>query len=213
MMLLSEALLGTDPAAPRIVAANDPEALSQVLDPAVSLAIWQRPSRPRDLFAALLDAAPFCAVAEDTPPACAGALAARLPVTLPPALARDIRRLATGFSLLIRSARVRVRLEGITGDGCCRFHADTVGLRLLCTYAGEGTEWLPLHGAAAARAWDPAAGPAPFRLDAGAVAILKGDGHPDAPGRGLVHRSPPMGPVPVPRLLLCLDEPGRIPTP
>ena len=113
--------------------------------------------------------------------------------------------------MILGRKRIQARLEGVAGDACRRFHADAVGLRLLCTYAGAGTEWLPLFGAEAARAHDPRQGPVPVRLGTGHAAILKGDAHPSAPGRGLVHRSPPMDGPPVPRLLLCLDEAGRIP--
>jgi hypothetical protein len=214
-VFLSEALTAPDDGAPRILAATDPGVLMEIRRPDVPLAIWQRPPPEPTGLQALLRCAPFRVAVEEEAEDCALRLAARLPAPLPPALLRDIRWLAVSFSVILGRKRIQARLEGITGDACRRFHADAVGLRLLCTYAGAGTEWLPLFGAEAARAHDPGGAPGgapgPLRLGTGDAAILKGDAHPSAPGRGLVHRSPPMDGVPVPRLLLRLDEAGRIP--
>ncbi|WP_272910986.1 DUF1826 domain-containing protein [Falsiroseomonas oryziterrae] len=44
-----------------------------------------------------------------------------------------------------------------------------------------------------------------------AAAILKGEAYPGNAGFGCIHRSPPAAPGAGARLLLCLDEPGRIP--
>ncbi|PZR10584.1 MAG: DUF1826 domain-containing protein [Azospirillum brasilense] len=210
-MFLSEALTAPDEGAFRILAAADPGVLMEVRRPDVPLAIWQRPPPEPGVLRPLMRLAPFRVAVEDAAEDCALRLAAKLPAPLPPALLRDIRWLCVSFSVILGRKRLRARLEGITGDACRRFHADAVGLRLLCTYAGAGTEWLPLFGAEAARAHDPQGGPVPARLGTGDAAILKGDAYPAAPGRGLVHRSPPMDGVPGPRLLLCLDEAGRIP--
>ena len=108
---------------------------------------------------------------------------------------------------------MRIRLEAITGPACHRWHSDAVGLRLLCTYRGPGTEWLPIAGGArAARGIDPKALPCERgQVATGAVAILKGEGFRGNAGFGCIHRSPPAGPGERARLLLCIDEPGRIP--
>ena len=210
-MFLSETLTAPDDGALRILAAADPGVLMEIRRPDVPLAIWQRPPPEPTGLQALLRLAPFRVAVEEEAEDCALRLAAKLPAPLPPALLRDIRWLAVSFSVILGRNGIQARLEGVAGDACRRFHADAVGLRLLCTYAGAGTEWLPLFGAEAARAHDPRQGPVPVRLGTGDAAILKGDAHPSAPGRGLVHRSPPMDGPPVPRLLLCLDEAGRIP--
>jgi len=88
-----------------------------------------------------------------------------------------------------------------------------VGLRLLCSYWGPGTEWLPLVGGApAARALKADALPSEAsQIATRAVAILKGEGFPGNAGFGCIHRSPPAGPGERARLLLCIDEPGRNP--
>ena len=198
------------------VSGTEPEVLLDVLRPEVNLAVWHRdlPSLLGPALRRLAEAAPFTAVAEDTPEAAVDALAAKLPAAAPLDLLLDIRRLATVFAAVADTGSVvRIRLEAITGPACHRWHADAVGLRLLCTYRGAGTEWLPIAGGAAiARHLDPKALPcARAQLATGAVALLKGEGFAGNAGFGCIHRSPPAGPGERARLLLCLDEPGRIP--
>lgn len=197
------------------VSAAAPEVLLDILRSEVNLAIWHR-----DLSAAfsaslapLLTAAPFTAAAEDTPDAALDALVALLPAAPPLALVSDISALAFAFVAIADVPALRIRLEAITGPACHRWHADAIGLRLLCTYRGPGTEWLALSGGArAARDLDADVPPCmPVRLATGAVAILMGEAHPGNAGWGCIHRSPPAGPGARARLLLCFDEPGRIP--
>ena len=188
-------------------------ALARVMQPGTRIATWDR-ALPQSLgAAALLAHGPFVACAEDAPEAALAMLAAKMPAPLPAALAADIRLLAEGFAALIGHDAVRIRLEALTGHGCHRWHADAVGLRLLTTYAGPGTEWLDIAGGARlARRLDPAALPAaPQRLTPGAVAVLKGEAFPENADNGCIHRSPPNPGHAPPRLVLCLDEPGRIP--
>ncbi|MEN0076863.1 MAG: DUF1826 domain-containing protein [Paracraurococcus sp.] len=189
---------------------TQPETLGEITRPEVNLAVWARPLPPgiASGCAKLARAAPFRAAAEGRPEEAVAAVAEALPGRPPFDLLLDLHELSLCFAMLIGSETVQLRLCGIDGDGCKRFHADAVGLRLLCTYRGAGTEWLPLAGAAAGRSLGGAAPPA-NRLPAGAVALLKGEGL--APGRGCVHRSPPRGPHDPARLVLTLDEPGRIP--
>lgn len=198
------------------VAAAHPEVLLDILRAEVNLAIWQR-DLPASLARAsrpLCDAAPFAAVAEDTPDAVLDALVAKLPAAASLDLLIDIQRLAVLFAAIADTGgTVRVRLEGISGPACHRWHADAVGLRLLCTYRGAGTEWLPMAGGgAAARELQGSALPCGRAVIAtGAVAVLKGEGFPGNAGFGCIHRSPPAAPGERARLLLCIDEPGRIP--
>jgi hypothetical protein len=198
------------------VSGAEPEVLPAVLRQEVNLAIWHRtlPAMLGPAMSPLAEAAPFAAVVEDDPEAAVDALAAKLPAGAPLDLLLDIRRLALLFAAIADTGgAVRIRLEAITGPACHRWHADAVGLRLLCTYRGPGTEWLPVAGGArAARDLDPKALPCERgRIATGAVAILKGEGFAGNAGFGCIHRSPPAGPGERARLLLCLDEPGRIP--
>lgn len=127
------------------------------------------------------------------------------------ALAVDLFELAALLMQITGIGAVRPRLERVEHDGCRLFHVDRVPVRLLCTYCGPGTQWVP--DAAADRAalgkGDNAAicpDPASIRSIArGDVALLKGDLWPGNAGRGLIHRSPPLGRSGTRRLLLALD--------
>src|SRR5690606_9784866 len=95
-----------------------------------------------------------------------------------------------------------------------RFHVDYHALRLVCTYAGPGTEWVARDDVdrrkLAARhleleAAHRAAGIRPTdvrRLAPGDVLLMKGKGWPGA--HGPVHRSPPVEAAGQRRLVLTL---------
>ncbi|WP_338661938.1 DUF1826 domain-containing protein [Pararoseomonas sp. SCSIO 73927] len=182
------------------VAAGDPAVLFRVLSPGMRLAIWQR--RPPRHWAGrvtpLLAAGPFRAVAEDEPEVAVDRVLAALPVPPPALMVQDMRMLAGLFAVITVCPRVRIRLEGVEGIPCPRWHADAVPLRLLCTYRGIGTEWLAGAGV----------GGVPNGIAAPSVAVLKGRGFPGEPDGGCLHRSPPRGGR---RLVLCIDLPGHFP--
>lgn len=191
------------------LSASDPAILPAITRPHVNAVVWARrlpPALPR-VAAALAAPGPFTAVTEAPPDRAADALLDSAP-PVPAALLHDIRLLSVLFAMLTgRPEAVRVRLEAIHGPGCWRWHADAVGIRLLCTYSGPGTEiWTASAGAEAARALPRTA--AGTVLPTGVVAVLKGEGFPGNAGAGCIHRAPQDA---GPRLLLCLDEPGRIP--
>lgn len=216
--LTLEAFPVASPPRPVAVSGAEPEVLLDILRPEANLVVWHRDLDPAlaARLRALAEAAPFTALAEGEPDTAVEALAEQLPLAAPVDLLLDIRSLAVVFGRLADTdGAVCIRLEAIDDEGCHRWHADAVGLRLLCTYHGAGTEWLPLAGGAqAARGLDPQAPPCErAQVATGAVAILKGEGHPGNAGSGCIHRSPPASPGAGARLLLCLDEPGRIPLP
>lgn len=154
---------------------------------------WNRGIRP------LLEAGAFRAVGEGSPGEAIDQAAAVLPASAPVDLLADALHLAELFTALSRSPRLRLRIDGITGDACRKFHVDAVGFRLLVTYAGPGTQWTLA---------DPAApGTTIHEVPAGAVAVLRGRAR---PGGHVPHRSPPLSHLPEARrrrLVLCLDEP------
>ena len=184
-----------------VSASRSPSVLRLIKQPTTGLAIWQRPSRPalREAVAGLLALPPFSQVSEGHP-----ALVLRAWSTVLPASSRkllsDVLLLGRMFSDITETDTVRLRLERLVNNSCRQFHVDGVGLRLLCTYAGPGTEWLDTTGEL-------------HRMETGEVAIFKGAAYADEAER-VSHRSPPvehLAPEHRPRLLLCIDEPGRLP--
>ncbi|KAG1666833.1 hypothetical protein FOA52_009457 [Chlamydomonas sp. UWO 241] len=139
-------------------------------------------------------------------------------------LVDDIARVVEAFGEDLGYTRVNVKLEVIANTKCPKWHADHVGLRLLCTYVGDGT--LYVDNAHATRSWVWSGGamvPVVAGVDEGGslqaatgdLLLLKGHGWGDDQGGGsasfmglgAVHRSPD---VPEPgagtRLLLTVDD-------
>jgi hypothetical protein len=118
-------------------------------------------------------------------------------------LVADVARLAELLDDLVEAPEVGLRLCALGHAMCPRFHVDRVPLRLLCTYAGPGTEWLAdadvdralLRAQVGEAMCDPAmrAGASVRRLAPGYVGLFKGEAWPGRVGRGAVHRSPSCG--------------------
>ena len=133
-------------------------------------------------------------------------------------LSEDIAQLARAFGAALGRRHVHARLQVLRTDGCRKIHVDYVTVRLLCTYAGPGTEWLDnahlVRANLARRDVDLATanrslirdGGALQRCDTGDVLLLKGEKAPGNLGRGAAHRSPPLGDSGISRLIVKLDE-------
>ena len=133
-------------------------------------------------------------------------------------LSGDIIALAQRYTELTGVIHPRVRLERVQDGGCVLFHEDHMALRLLCTYAGPGMQWvanesvrreeLGLRGrsvreANAAMVPDPRA----IRsVPAGHVAVFKGAIHPHREVGALIHRSAPVSGPDEYRIRLCIDD-------
>ena len=120
----------------------------------------------------------------------------------------DVSHTIDMFQCLFEPAAIGIRVHVLSDTMCPRFHTDRVPVRLLVTYAGPGTEWLPeryvIRGDTNKPLPDqPAHGEAIRSIATGAVSLLKGEAWIGNEGRGLVHRSPAPGPEP--RLVLGLD--------
>lgn len=117
---------------------------------------------------------------------------------VPEPLAADIRELASRFANLMQVEEVRIRLEGIASNACRKIHADYTDVRLITTYSGPGTDYLP-------QGLSPSDDNL-VRLPAGHVALFKGrlfaEGHDPC-----LHRSPPVGDTGEKRLVLVIDTP------
>lgn len=133
-------------------------------------------------------------------------------------LARDVGSLAELFARTAVCDEVEVRVEHDPSARCPVFHQDNNVLRLLCTYAGPGTEWLPeahldrsqlgVKGRTPADANHAIAIEAPERSRPGEVLIVKGARF-DASHGSLVHKSP--APELGARLFVAVDRASRAP--
>ena len=118
---------------------------------------------------------------------------------LPPALAKDIAQLAKRLAQVTNAARLRIRLECVTGNSCRKVHVDRTDLRLITTYAGLGTQ-VPTGSVSGADEDF-------YDVPTGWIGLYKGSLYGDgrAPCR---HRSAPAGDLGVKRLVLVIDTPG-----
>ncbi|MBL8428721.1 MAG: DUF1826 domain-containing protein [Dechloromonas sp.] len=198
--------------------ADDPLGLTRIFDPETQLAQWHRSPNP---------------VIADWLAVHAGNLGSGLRQTLatgqlpdlgrlPPgdgrdALATDIALLAEILGELLDATSIGYRLEVLGKAMCPRLHVDRVGIRLLCTYRGPGTEWVEdacvdrrFLGAASGGQPDETSGLllAGHRIETippFTVALLKGSLWQGNDGRGIVHRSPAIAAEQAPRVLLAMD--------
>lgn len=106
------------------------------------------------------------------------------------AIANDLIELSQLYSQISHVNNVCIRIESMKGDGCRWFHLDNVPMRLVVTYAGPGTQWVP-HAYAAMACAQQADYAGPLNsITTGDVAFFRGkkSGADDL----VFHRSPPM---------------------
>jgi hypothetical protein len=121
-------------------------------------------------------------------------------------IGHDIADLIRMFAVIGGLQFVDMRLETVKGDACWKFHVDRVAFRLICTYSGPGTQYVPPDfGQQAIAQQRDYTGPLAM-IGTDDVAIFKGA---EASGHdGIVHRSPPILGSGQSRLMLCLSPPG-----
>lgn len=121
----------------------------------------------------------------------------------------DMADLIGRFAAITGTDTVALRMDVVTGNACRRWHRDCLPLRMICTYRGPGTLWVPPARAPLAlnHADDELASQA-SQLQAGDVALFKGCGWAgQSHDAGTVHRSPRMEGTGLMRLVLVLDLP------
>ena len=113
-------------------------------------------------------------------------------------LAEDVHALAQKVAKLLDTDKIILRVEIVDDNACRKFHRDAIRARLICTYAGPGTEY----------------GVAEFGQDpdiveqagTGCPIILKGKAWPIQGDPLLAHRSPPVEGTGTKRLVVVIDE-------
>ncbi|MFJ4193782.1 DUF1826 domain-containing protein [Pseudomonas sp. NPDC089534] len=194
-----------------------PQDLARILEDDINLAVWQRslPLHIADFADLLLSLnVPFAQALclelpdEDAEPDLSGLAGGFRDLAGHEAFVADLKWLVGAFACLLGARRIGLRLRVLDKAMCPRFHVDHVPVRLITTYAGIGSEWLGegsmdrrLLGQSGA---EPAEPSRIRRLNAGDVALLKGEKWHGNEGFGLIHRSPHPAPGER-RLMLTLD--------
>ncbi|MAY72698.1 MAG: hypothetical protein CME82_14745 [Halomonas sp.] len=127
-------------------------------------------------------------------------------------LVDDVLLVTQAMAMLFDTDTLGVRLRLLDSAMCPRFHCDKLPVRLVTSYRGPGSEWLPESAVNRAGLGAPSPNKpetlrqphAIERLASGDLALLKGDGWSGNEGRGLVHRSPAQQAGET-RLLLTID--------
>ncbi len=202
----------------RCAESKDPDVLTEIYDEGTYIAIWKRklPLSLRKTVAEFIDENPTyrtsAAVTPNSVRATLNESFGNLPYT---DLCEDIAELVGMFCMLFDLKRAGVRLGVLDNAMCPKFHVDKITCRLITTYQGVATEWLPHELVDRSRLGHGSGGVADHKsglfehpvdirqLNRGDVAIFKGDFREGSGGKGLVHRSPRMESSR--RLLLTLD--------
>jgi hypothetical protein len=131
-------------------------------------------------------------------------------------LAEDIAHLVDMFCCLFDLKRGALRMTVLDRAMCPRFHVDRVPCRLVTTYQGIATEWLPHNVADRSKLGTGNMGKPDElsglfdnlsdiqQLNSGDVGLMKGELWHNNEGAGLIHRSPQV-PDNTRRLVLTLD--------
>jgi hypothetical protein len=203
----------------RAAKANRPTVLADVYREDTNIAIWRREISAdlKESVDHLISSNPaFHAALTTTPKNARSSVQRVLGANGSSALSEDMASLTEMFCDLFDVGRAGLRLAVLDRAMCPKFHVDRVPCRLVCTYQGVATEWLP-HAAVDRTKL----GPQPSwtsdlkaglfrresdiqRLDCGDVALLKGELWEGNTNAGLVHRSPGVA-AEACRLLFSLD--------
>lgn len=118
----------------------------------------------------------------------------------------DVADLVRRFAEASGRSRVDLRIEHVRHDACWKFHRDHVRLRMICTYRGPGTEYVPCTFYTEALRQQLEYGGPILAVPRFAVALFKGKTA--SPDGAVVHRSPPIAGLGLSRLVVCLNEPS-----
>ncbi|MGB2217297.1 MAG: DUF1826 domain-containing protein [Porticoccaceae bacterium] len=203
----------------RAALGNDPRVLTNLYLEETNIAIWQRQlsetlKKSVDTF--IRSNPTFQLSMTVTPQSVLSSLSESLGDSSQMELSENIAELASMFCCLFELKRAGLRLTVLDRAMCPKFHVDKVPCRLITTFQGTATEWLPHHavnreklGIGSHGQPDDLSGlyqkPDDIqKLGCGDVGLLKGELWAGNESAGLVHRSPALA-VGERRLLLTLD--------
>lgn len=197
-----------------------PTILSEIYRKDVNIAIWRRDLAPQAKAAVghfVESHGSFRAAISTTPSRALDAVGTLFGGTGDTgAISNDVAELVDMFCCLFDLDEVGLRLGVVDHAMCPKFHVDRVPCRLVTTYQGVGTEWLPHHVVDRVQAAPGTPGFDTYQLGIGQdrtsirqfdyadVGLLKGTLWEGNERAGLVHRSPALQPGDR-RLVLTLD--------
>ena len=203
----------------RLSQGEDPIVLTDIYNEGINIVTWHRdlPASLQSSVQKFLASNPgFEATMTVSPKNVSASISEAFGDVEQPDLVEDISELVHMFCDLFQLSNVGLRLSALDKAMCPKFHVDRIPCRLVTTYQGIATEWLPHAvvdrtklGTGSNGLSDSESGLYPSESDiqqlaCGDVALLKGEHWYDNEKAGLVHRSPslPNGGC---RLLLTLD--------
>jgi hypothetical protein len=197
---------------------NEPSILTDIYQDQVNMAIWQRQLSSTlisSVTAFLIEKPTFKTSMTVSADSVLASISESLGSNMAE-LSENIAELVQMFSCLFELKRIGLRLTVIDSAMCPKFHVDNVPCRLITTFQGVGTEWLPHQvvnreklGRGSVGKTDSESGiyknqHAIQQLNCGDVALLKGEHWKGNEAGGLVHRSPALL-TNERRLILTLD--------
>lgn len=203
----------------RPTSGGDPLVFADIYSEETNIVTWQRqlPAALQDSVGEYVDSNSARQLTESvSPQSTLSAFSGMLGTAEHPKLTENIAELVDMFCCLFGLTSAGLRLMALDRAMCPKFHVDRVPCRLVTTYQGVATQWLPHQvvertklGRGSKGLSDSESGLYPSQSDiqqltVGDVALLKGEGWAGNENAGLVHRSPAVSSGEH-RLLLTLD--------
>ena len=204
---------------PGLSASEQPTVLADIYQSDINIAVWQR-QFDEDLTMAISEFIAsnpsFSKSISLSPDKAYDKLEFATDGTASKALLENMAELVDMFCCLFDLEEVGLRLAVLNKAMCPRFHFDQVPCRLVTTYHGVATQWLPNESVDRSKLGRGSNGQPDSisglyndesdiqKMTSGDVALLKGERWSGNENRGLVHRSPVTSSNET-RLLLTLD--------
>ena len=203
----------------RAALGNDPRVLTNLYLEETNIAIWQRhlsQTLKQSVDAFIQSNPTFQLSMTVAPETVLSSVGESLGDSSQLELCENIAELTSMFCCLFELKRVGLRLTVLDRAMCPKFHVDKVPCRLITTFQGTATEWLPHHAVNREKLGIGSHGQPDDlsglyqnsddiqQLGCGDVGLLKGELWAGNENAGLVHRSPTLA-TGEQRLLLTLD--------
>jgi hypothetical protein len=178
---------------------NDPSKLIKIFEPRYSIGVWMRDqSKTIEMIDTTILPKTFsiAEIVKANDPCIDEIVKNSLGVHLNKLWIQDIEFLIELYSDLLGVSKIGFRFAGLQSAMCPKFHVDYVGIRLLCTYLGPGTEYLENNkfNRLLVQKYHGIQQPEPNgkikKANPMDIVLLKGENWFDNKNHGAIHRSP-----------------------